>query len=165
MDEYIKQSVESRKNAITNAYELSATDAKRVDELFSKIEALAKKCKDVNDFESQFAASPLNQEYMGIFGDLAQTSKLKGAAAAPDTSKVINDALVNNAVSGAADTAMDRIERAVLPTRASVNQAGHDAMQRVPVLGDVLDINQKAGYAAHRGKLFKGKKKDKKEEE
>ncbi len=164
MDEYIKQSVDSRKNAIINAYELSAADTKKVDELFSKIEALAKKCKDVNDFESQFAASPLNQEYMGIFADLAQSSKLKGAAA-PDTSKVVDDIMVKNAVSGVADTAMDRAKRAVLPTRASINQAGYDAARSVPVLDDAIDISQKVGYAAHLGKLLKGKKKDKKEEE
>ena len=33
----------------------------------------------------------------------------------------------------------------------------------IPVLGDAIDIGQKAGYIGHLGKLF-GRKKDKKEE-
>ena len=50
----------------------------------------------------------------------------------------------------------------VVPTRAAVNQEVTDVVRKTPVLGDAMDIAEKAGYAAHFGKLF-GKKKKKKE--
>lgn len=48
----------------------------------------------------------------------------------------------------------------VVPTRAAANQELTDTVRGAPVLGDIMDVSEKAGYVAHLGKLF-GKKKKK----
>lgn len=85
MDEYIKQSIEGRKNAIGATYEVSAEMRKKNDALFGEIEELGAECKDVGDFEAQFAVSPLNQKYLDLFTEVATNSQAK--IAAPKVSK------------------------------------------------------------------------------
>ena len=63
-------------------------------------------------------------------------------------------------VAGVAESAAEQALREVVPTRAAVNQKATDAVRSVPVVGDAIDIGQKASYVAHLGKLF-GKKKKK----
>ena len=46
MNEYVKQSIEGRKMAFLNSYELSSVYQKKVDELFRKIEKLGEECSD-----------------------------------------------------------------------------------------------------------------------
>ena len=61
---------------------------------------------------------------------------------------------------GVAESALDQVVNNVVPTRAVVNQEVTDAVRKTPVIGDAMDIAEKAGYAAHLGKLF-GKKRKK----
>ena len=44
-----------------------------------------------------------------------------------------------------------------------MNQKISDTVRSVPVVGDAVDIGQKAGYVVHLGKLFGGRKEKKKE--
>ena len=69
--------------------------------------------------------------------------------------------VAENAASGVADSLTEQAKHAVMPTRASVNQKFSDMVRGVPILGDIVDANQKAGYIAHLGKLFGTKKKKK----
>ena len=62
---------------------------------------------------------------------------------------------------GAIESAADQAINNVVPTRAAVHQKAADFARGIPVLGDAIDIGQKAGYIGHLGKLF-GKKKNKK---
>lgn len=62
---------------------------------------------------------------------------------------------------GVAESAVDQAIDNVVPTRAAVHQAASDAVRGVPVVGDIFDLGQKAGYAMHLGKLFKRRKKEK----
>ena len=71
MNEYVKQSIDSRKLAFSNAYKLTDKYQKKVDELFNKIEGLGKECNDAMDFETRFSTSPLNQEYIDLFSEIA----------------------------------------------------------------------------------------------
>lgn len=162
MDNYIKQSIDSRRDAIANTYELGAGDKKKIDALFSEIEKLGTSCQNVQEFEAEFAKSPLSQKYLDLFTELAKTAPMKGATEAkkPKIGKMVAEGVVE----GAADRALDAAEKSVLPTRAAVHQEVSDAARKVPVLGDAIDIGQKASYAAHLGKLFGGRKnkKDKK---
>lgn len=59
---------------------------------------------------------------------------------------------------GTAENLLDRAARKVVPTRAAVHQKASDTLRSVPVVGDAIDIGQKASYASHLGKLFKKKK-------
>ncbi len=164
MDEYIKQSIDSRKQAMFNTYEVGAGEKKKIDALFSEIEKLGRQCKDVGEFEAEFNKSPLNQQYLDLFTEVATSSKVKSAivddAKAKSTKKqTVGKMVAEGMVEGAADNALRQAKDAVLPTRAAVHQEAHDALQKVPVVGDAMDIGQKAGYAMHLGKLFGRKKK------
>lgn len=162
MDKYIKQSIDSRKNAISAIYEVSAETNKRIDKLFDEIEKLGAKCKDVGEFEAKFAASPLNQQYLDLFTEVATNSQAK--VAAPKVSKgEIGKMVVGGTAAGIAESAADQAINNVVPTRAAVNQKISDTVRSVPVVGDAVDIGQKASYVAHLGKLFGGRKEKKKE--
>lgn len=159
MDEYIKQSIEGRKNAIGATYEISTEMQKKIDALFGEIEELGGKCKDVGDFEAKFAASPLNQKYLDLFTEVATNSQVKVAASKVSKSEISKMVATGTAV-GVAESALEQAIDNVVPTRAAVNQEVTDAVRKTPVIGDAMDIAEKAGYVTHLGKLF-GKKKKK----
>ena len=75
MNEYVKQSIESRKTAFSTVYELTDVYKKQVEELFKKIEDFGKDCSDAMDFETKFMSSPLNTEYTNLFTEVAQNCK------------------------------------------------------------------------------------------
>ena len=75
MNEYVKGSIEARKQAFSSAYELTDTYKKKVDNLFKKIEDFGKSCNDAMDFETKFMASPLNKEYTDLFTEVAGNCK------------------------------------------------------------------------------------------
>lgn len=150
MDEYIKQSIEARKNAIETSCKLDAEGKKKVAEFFDEIKKLGEKCKDVGEFETEFSKSPLNQKYTELFTELAT----KGVSAGATVAKSVAGGIV----SGVADRALNEVKNSVLPTRAAVHQKVSDKVRGVPVLGDAIDAGQKASYLGHLGKLF-GKKK------
>ena len=149
MDEYIKQSIDARRNAIETSCKLDAEGKKKVAELFSEIEKLGAKCKDVGEFETELSKSPLNQKYTELFTELATKAANTGATVAKSVAGGI--------VSGVADRAISEVKNSVLPTRAAVNQKATDALRSVPGVGDAIDIGQKASYLGHLGKLFKKK--------
>ena len=152
MDKYIKQSIDSRKSAFSVSFEINADMQKKIDALFDEIEKLGTKCKDVGEFETKFAASSLNQKYLDLFTDVATGSAGKQAA------KQAAVSMADGAVEGMVRNAIGD----VVPTRAAVHQKASDATRGVPVLGDVIDISQKASYAMHIGKLLGNRKKKRK---
>ena len=75
MDKNIEQSIKARRDVVFTTYDIKDEKIlKKIDELFGKINDLGKKCKDVSEFETKFAASPLNQEYMDLFTEIATRS-------------------------------------------------------------------------------------------
>ena len=80
MDETVKNSIKSRYDAFEISYELTDSIKKEVDALFDKIYDFGKTCKDAMDFESKFASSPLNQEYINMFTKVSQKCKAKAIA-------------------------------------------------------------------------------------
>ncbi len=75
MDSVVKQCIDGRKLAFSSAYELTDVYKKKVDELFKRIEDFGKDCKDAMEFETKFAASPLNKEYTDLFTEVASNCK------------------------------------------------------------------------------------------
>lgn len=150
MDKNIEASINGRKNAFFAAYEVK--DKKmlvKIDELFGEIEKLGAKCKDVGEFETKFAASPLNQQYLDLFTEIATSMASKQAAGQVASSMAggVMEGMARNALGG------------VVSTRAAVYQKAYDEARKVPGLGDVIDIGEKASYAMHLEKLFKSRKK------
>ena len=161
MDKYVKQSIDARRDAIFAAYQVGNEGKKKIDKLFSEIEKLGETAKDAGDFEAKFAASPLNQKYLDLFTEVATNSQ---PANMPNIEKPkIGKTIAGGVAAGVAESALDDATRRVVPTRAAVHQKATDALRDVPVVGDAMDISQKAGYAMHLGKLFR--KKDKKKED
>lgn len=152
MDKNIEQSIKARKDVIFTTYDVKDEKTlKKIDELFGEINDFGKKCKDVSEFETKFAASSLNQEYMNLFTEIATNSASKQAA----------EQVAAGMAGGAIESMARNAFGGVIPTRASARQAVDDTLRKTPVVGDVIDISQKAGYVAHLGKLFGGRKKKK----
>ena len=75
MNEYVKASIDARKNSFYNAYNITDENLKnKIEELFNQIEELGKTCSDASDFEAKFSSIPLNQEYINLFTEVAITS-------------------------------------------------------------------------------------------
>ncbi|MBO4813207.1 hypothetical protein J5491_03625 [Candidatus Saccharibacteria bacterium] len=160
MDKYVKQSIDARKNAISASYNLDAGAEKKVDAVFAEIEKLGKKCKDATEFEAEFQKSPLNQKYLDLFTEIATTAQPKNAAtgAAPGG---VGKMVAGGMVAGAAESALNQAVHTVVPTRAAVHQKAYDEARDIPVVGEAIDVAQKASYLAHLGKVFGKKKKEK----
>lgn len=157
MDKLIKQSIDARKNAFSASYKVDAEMQKKIDALFAEIDKLGEKSKDAGEFEAEFQKSPLNQQYLDLFTEIATKCAPNTAAPKVDTSG-IGKTIAGGVVAGALESAADDALRRVVPTRAAVHQKAYDAARSVPGLGDAIDIAEKASYAAHLGKLFRKKK-------
>ena len=144
MDKIIKQSIDARKAANANSFEIDAEAQKKIDALFVEIEKLGEKCRDAGEFEAEFSKSPLNQKYMDLFTEIATKCATKNA--------------VKGAAVGAVQSVAEQALRNVVPTRAAVHQKVYDEVRRVPGVGDAIDVAEKASYASHLAKLFKKKK-------
>ena len=80
MDRYITQSITARKEAFGANFEIDAEAHGKIDALFVEIEKLGAKCKDVGEFEMEFAKSPLNQRYLDLFTEIATKRVTKNTA-------------------------------------------------------------------------------------
>ena len=169
MDKYINQSINARKGAFAASFEIDAEAQGKIDALFAEIEKLGANCKDVGEFETEFAESPLNQQYLDLFTEIAKKGVakgiVKGAESAgdlvADETKDATENMIKGAAVGVAQSVAEQAFQNVVPTtRAAAHQKAYDAVRDVPVLDDVIDVAEKASYVAHLGKLFK-KKKDK----
>ena len=149
------------------SFEIDAEAQGKIDALFAEIEKLGANCKDVGEFETEFAKSPLNQRYLDLFTEIATKgvakNTVKGAESkndlAADAKKDATASVVKGAAVGVAQSAAEQALRNAVPTtRAAVNQKAYDAARSVLGLGDAIDIAEKASYAAHLGKLFMKKK-------
>ena len=145
MNDQIKLSIDGRKAAFENAYELTPDAKKKIDTLFKKIEALGKECKDSPDFEAKLAASPLNQDYINLFTELAQTCKSKLTPVPdqelpkqPTTGEIVADLAKNDAEM--------TIDGTVQHFRGRAYRAGLDKVRDIPVVGDAIDAKNKIDF-------------------
>ena len=137
MDEIVKASIDSRKNAIITAYELNDKQKKEVDDLFTEIEKLGNETKDAGDFETKFAASPLNQQYLDLFTKIA-TDSAKNAS---------TKGMITGTATSAAESMVRSAVGATIPTtRAAVHQKAYDAARDIPGVGEVLEVKQYADF-------------------
>lgn len=129
MDNIIKQSIEGRKTAIFNSY--NVTDKKmiaKIDDLFKRINEFGEKYDDVGKFETEFASNPLNNEYINIFTELAQKEI---SANKPSVAGMV------------ADRVGSEIKNKVIPSHAVIADERDSAMRNIPIIGDVIDAGQK----------------------
>ncbi len=148
MDSIVKQSIEGRKMAFSSCYELTDVFKKKIDELFKKINELGETCKDAMDFETKFAASPLNSEYTNLFTEVSQNCKyiLPPPVDNPDVKsdkEYIKDEVLSDVKYMAKDLTM--------PARRKAREALDSKLRDTP-LGK---IEQARNTASLFGRLFK----------
>ena len=140
MDDLIKNSINSRKDSIFNAYDVKdAKLLKEIDELFNKMNDLGKTCSDLMDFESKLASSPLNQEYIELFSKIAQSSNslLKD----PDT--VASESNYSGGLNEEIESELKyRVDDLTLPARRIAREETEKKLRNTPIIGDVMNIKQ-----------------------
>ena len=150
MDEIVKQSIESRKQAFFSAYNIVDKNIiKEIEGLFKKIEDLGKTCSDASEFETKFASSPLNQEYIDMFTKVAQSSEAKitptQESDIPEEEEYERDETIGEAIK-------DDVTRYA---RRKARQEAYDKVRDIPGVGTVLGVKQHIDF-------FSRFKKDKK---
>ena len=138
MNELIKNSVDARKNAFFNTYNITDEKVKKdIEELFNKIDDFAKKYDDLTKFEADFANSSLNQDYINLFTTIA--SKFS----ANDFS---NDSEISNNKSEVLDEiksdAKYLVEDLTHPLRHEAREKFDSTLRDIPVVGDVIQTKQ-----------------------
>ena len=138
MNDLVKNSVESRKTAISSAGEIKNEEIKKkLEDFFRRLEEYASKYDDVMKFESDFASSDLNKEYMNLFTEIMTDGQKK--------ENVVTDSLKYEMTEGLASTVRGRAHR-----------AAYDKARDIPVVGDILSANRTIGFFSR----FRKNKKD-----
>ena len=76
MEEIIKTSIKGRYDALFNAYMIKDEKIKEeIDTLFKKINEFGEQYNSVENFERDFQADKLNQEYINLFTKIATSCK------------------------------------------------------------------------------------------
>ena len=131
MNDILKPSIESRKQALFSQYDIQDPgNLKTIEDYFKKLEEFAKDYNDVMAFETAFAASPLCKEYSDLFVQIMNTEKtVDGKAPVVDVEEeyTLHDEL------------KDDMERAV---RRRARQDAYNAARDVPILGEAMTAKQ-----------------------
>ena len=137
MTELVKISIDGRKNAIFQAYDVTDKKIKdKIENLFKKIYDFGETSDTPEQFEQQFATHPLNQEYINMFTKVATTCKPKEIEHASVEATVTKDAM--DYIDSSKPYEPDIVRHA----RADVKQKALDTARNTPVIGDVLEVKQ-----------------------
>lgn len=140
MDSSIQMSIDARKNAFFNAYEITDQNLlNKIEDLFNRINELGKESSNISDFETSFASSPLNQEYINLFTEVAMNSKPKDLTSHDYVEEKSTTDIVLDEVSSDLSYALDDMTH---PMRREANQKAMDALRDAPVIGDILYAKQ-----------------------
>ncbi len=144
MDETIKQSIEARKNAFINSYEITdATLKKEIEELFNKMNELGKECKDVMEFESKFATSPLSGEYTKLYTKMASTCEMVSLDKmfGKDTSETKEEKIVKEQDEVKEKSDLEHaVDESMQPVRRMVKEEIRSELRKTP-LGDIEQVS------------------------
>lgn len=137
MDEQIRNSIDVRKNSIYDYYNLNDAMNSKVEDYFKRVEEFAGDCKDVADFETKFQASPLSQEYMGLFTELATSCTPKGAI------KGQMDAFKQRDFKQDFEEDLEyQLKDASMPARRAAREQVDRQLRSTPILGDAIQAKQ-----------------------
>ena len=154
MDSIVKQNIDSRKQAFTNAYKIEDKSIlDKIDNLFNRINELGETCSDSSDFEMKFATSELNQEYISLFTEVA--TSCEPIIYQSDNSNVqsTKDYILDDVKS----EAKLAFEDMTMPARHAARTEFDDKVRDIPVVGDVIQARQTFALF----NKFKKKKEDK----
>ena len=162
MNDLVKASIESRKNAVFNAYNITEQSIiEKIDNLFKRINEFGENCTDSMDFESKFASSELNQEYIQLFTEIAT-----------GCSQIVRQSEENTNVKSDEEAILEDIsselkyqaKEAIQPIRSKIYQETYDEVRDIPIVGDILNVKQHVDFFSRfRKKKEKDEDEDKKD--
>ena len=139
MDSVVKASIDGRKTAFFSAYDIKDDNLiKEIDELFNRIYEFGEDCKDSMQFETTFATSPLNTEYINLFTKVAQSCPPIVREETPVNVKSDEEYLKEELES----EARYQMREATLPARRIAREAATHAARRTPIVGDLMQAKQ-----------------------
>lgn len=159
MNDLVKNSIDSRKAAVLNAYKITDENLlKKLDDLFERINQFGETCTDAMDFESRFATSELNQEYIALFTEIASCSE-----------QIVYEAQVDPTIKSDKEKLLDDVESELkyqvdeltMPARRIARQEAYDAARNTPIIGDIMNVKQHVDLFGGLINLRKSKKKEK----
>ena len=156
MNDLIKNSIDVRKQAFYNAYEIENSNTKeKIEELFKQIEEFGNSFNDLLEFENAFNLSELNKEYIDLFTLVVTTekSKLKSVENNEIEENIEEDKKDSGVLGMIADEVKEDVTYRV---RRKAYTEAYDKVRDIPVVGDAINIKQHID--------FFGKFKKKKEE-
>ena len=140
MNDIVRMSINARKDALYNGYEINDEALKtKIEDLFLRINTFGEECNE-SDFEVKFASSPLNQEYINLFTEIATTCKAKMYES---NNEVIEEKTVGEEI--AEDIAFEAKE-AIQPIRGQIVREAIDQARDIPGVGEAIDIKNKIGF-------------------
>lgn len=158
MNDIVKTSVDSRKQAIYNSYEIEGSPIeKEIKYFFEELEKYASKYNDVMDFENAFQSSDLNTRYINLFSEIA--SKCKPKVIESSQTSINSDNVTNEVVSDMKYVA----DELTMPARRQARQQVDDTLRSTPIIGDVMEVKQHIDLF-NKFKKHKDIKEDKEEE-
>ena len=149
----INSAIKGRKDAFFAAYDITDQNViKEIDELFSRIEEFGKTCSDYTDFETKFATSPLNQEYIALFTKVATScpSKMQPVEDAPKDEISEEERLRKEA----ADDARFAVKEAMSPLRHQAYEARTQALRSTKVGNALFNLKNNFENANHLRKVI-----------
>lgn len=159
MNDLVKNSIESRKIAIYNSYNI--TDKSIIDkmeDLFKRINEFGEDCVDNIEFENKFATSELNQEYIQLFTEIATQCTPINIQNEENRQVKSDEEYILEEV---ASEALYQARNATEPIRRQIHQEAYDEVRDMPIIGDILNVKQHVGFFSR----FKRNKKNNKDEE
>lgn len=136
MENNIQQSIQLRREIITNHYTLPPKAVKKMEELFERIEAFAATCKDRADFEGKFINSPLSEEYNGLCAEF--TPYANRPEDMPTKEEYIKE-MASHEMERMGDEAKTELRGAIfrmMPEKIRYWMVG--GIYKIPILGDIL---------------------------
>ena len=140
MNDLVKTSIEGRKNAIFNSYNITDQSIiEKIENLFRRISEFGESCKDNLDFENKFASSSLNQEYIQLFTEIATTC-----------TQTVKQPTENRHVKSDKEYAVEEVKSEIRyqtrnvtePIRREIRQETYNVTRNMPIIGDILTAKQ-----------------------
>ena len=139
MNEIVKSSVDARRQAIYNSYNITDNNIKnKVNDFFNRLEEYAFKYDDVMKFENDFQASDLNKEYINIFTEISSAYTSNINQEAESNIKSDKEYILDDIESEGRYLADDLTQKA----RVEARQKADNAIRDIPVVGDILIAKQ-----------------------
>lgn len=162
MNDLVKTSIEGRRTAIFSAYNITDQSLiNKIEDLFKRMSEFGESCKDSMDFETKFASSELNQEYIQLFTEIA--TNCKPIAVQTEERHVKSDG--EYIADEVASEIRYQAREATMPMRRQMHEETLKAARNTPVIGDIMYAKQNIDLFSSLGRLGKLKKKKTEEKE